>query len=106
MHFGGYNLSYFYPGGDYDPTHTTINAQMLNFYGAIAAFVVDAAVTVAVTLVTRPKPREELAGLVYGVPDPNAPDPSKAPKPAWWASPKILGFTALGITAILSLIFV
>jgi SSS family solute:Na+ symporter len=106
MHFGGYNVSYFYPGGHYDPSHATINAQMLNFYGAIAAFVVDAAVTVGVTLLTRPKPREELAGLVYGVPDPNAPDPSKAPKPDWWASPKILGATGIGITLVLSLIFI
>jgi solute:Na+ symporter, SSS family len=106
MHFVGYNISYFYPGGHYDPTHKLVNAQMLNFYGAIAAFVIDAVVTVGVTLFTQPKPVAELAGLVYGVPDPNAPDPRSVPKPEWWRSPKLLGFTALGITLALSLIFV
>ena len=32
-----------------------------------SAFVVDAVVTVGVTLVTKPKPVEELQGLVYGM---------------------------------------
>ena len=64
---------------------------MANFYGAIVAFVADAVVTVLVSLVTKPKPVEELAGLVWGVPDPNAPDPASVPKPKWWASPKLLG---------------
>jgi SSS family solute:Na+ symporter len=105
MHLGGYNISYFYPGGHYDPSHVTVNAQMLNFYGAIAAFVVDAVVTVAVTLVTQPKPVAELAGLVHGIPDPNAPDPRDVPKPLWWQSPKLLGYGALAVTLVLSLVF-
>ena len=54
MHFAGYHIAYFYPHQVYDPTHATINAQMLNFYGAIAAFVADLVVTVLVTLVTKP----------------------------------------------------
>jgi SSS family solute:Na+ symporter len=58
-----------------------------------------------VTYLGKPKPLSELAGLVWGVPDPNAPDPSKAPKPPWWESPLLLGGGALGITAVLSLIF-
>jgi SSS family solute:Na+ symporter len=105
MHFAGYHIAYFYPGGVFDPTHSTINAQMLNFYGAITAFVADAVVTVVVSLVTRPKPVEELAGLVWGVPDPNAPDPDKVPKPQWWASPKLLGGVSIGIVIVLSVIF-
>ena len=36
-------------------------------WGAGLAFVVDAIVTVIVTLVTKPKPVEELQGLVYGM---------------------------------------
>jgi len=104
-HFAAYHIAYFYPGGAFDPTHATINAQMANFYGAIAAFVADAIVTVIVTLVTPPKPREELAGLVWGIPDPNAPDTSGLPAPTWWQSPKVLGYSALGITLVLSLIF-
>ena len=105
MHFAGYHIAYFYPGGVFDPTHSTINAQMLNFYGAITAFVADLVVTVAVTLVTRPKPVAELAGLVWGVHDPNAPDPEAVPKPLWWASPKLLATAALGIVVVLSIIF-
>ena len=41
--------------------------QSAAFWGAIAAFVADAIVTVCVTFVTRPKPVEELQGLVYGM---------------------------------------
>ena len=88
-----------------DPTHVTVNAQMVNFYGASVAFVADLVVTVLVTLVTKPKPVSELAGLVWGVPDPNAPDPASVPKPVWWKSPKLLGGGALGIVAVLSIIF-
>ncbi|MDQ1733706.1 MAG: solute:Na+ symporter, family [Pseudonocardiales bacterium] len=105
MHFAGYHIAYFYKGGVFDPTHGAINAQMLNFYGAITAFVADAIVTVVVTMVTRSKPVSELAGLVWGVHDPNAPDPDTVRKPAWWASPKLLGAISLGIVLVLSVIF-
>ncbi len=105
FHYVAFNLPYFYPGGHLDPTHATINAQMQNFYGAIAAFLADAVVTVIVTYMGKPKPLSELAGLVWGVADPNAPDPSKTPRPPWWKSPAVLGWGALGITLVLSLIF-
>jgi SSS family solute:Na+ symporter len=105
FHYVAYYLPYFYPGGIIDPAHATINAQMQNFYGAIAAFVADVVVTVIVTFLGKPKPLPELAGLVWGVPDPNAPDPSKTPRPPWWKSPAVLGWGALGITLLLSLIF-
>jgi SSS family solute:Na+ symporter len=105
VHFAGYNISYFYPGGHIDPAHANINAQMQNFYGAIAAFVADAIVTVIVAYMGRPKPVAELAGLVWGVPDPNAPDKSKMPKPPWWESPWLLGGGALAMTLVLSIIF-
>ena len=87
----------------WDPWVTIESTQSQNFYGAIVAFVADAVVTVAVSLATQPKPERELAGLVAGVPNPDAPPPG--PKPVWWESPKILGFGALGITLVLSLIF-
>lgn len=105
FHFWAFNLSYFYPGGVIDPAHATINAQMVNFYAAIVAFLVDAVVTVIVTYMGKPKPVEELAGLVWGIPDPSAPDPSTVPRPVWWQSPKLLGFGALALTAGLSLVF-
>ena len=105
MHFAAYHIGYFYPGGAV-LSHDKINAQLANFYGAIVAFVADAVVTVVVSLVTAPKPEKELAGLVWGIPDPKAPDPATVPKPTWWASPKVLGGISLGITVVLSVIFV
>ena len=81
------------------------NAQMINFYGAISAIVFGAIVTVVVSVVTKPKPMSELAGLVYGVPDPDAGDPHEGYVRKWYESPKLLGFTALGITLVLSIIF-
>jgi SSS family solute:Na+ symporter len=104
MHFSAYGIGYFYQGGEV-LAHSKINAQMANFYGAIVAFVADALVTVVVTLVTQPKPESELGGLVWGIHDPNAPDPKSVPKPKWWASPKILGGVSLGITVVLMIIF-
>ena len=99
--FIGPNLAYFHAGQIMDGE---LNAQMVNFYGAITAFVADAIVTVIVTLVTTSKPVEELAGLVWGVPDPNAGDPHEGYVRKWYESPKLLGFTALGITLILSIL--
>jgi SSS family solute:Na+ symporter len=87
----------------WDPWVTIESTQSQNFYGAIIAFVADAVVTVVVSLMTAPKPERELAGLVNRVPNPDAPPPG--PKPVWWQSPKLLGFGALGITLVLSLIF-
>jgi SSS family solute:Na+ symporter len=79
--------------------------QSRNFWGAITAFVVDVVVTVIVTMVTRPRPLDEVKGLIWGVPDPDNPDAADAQKVrAWWESPKVLGFTALGITIVLSLV--
>ena len=53
----GPKIAYFYAGQTFEGE---INAQMLNFYGAIVAFVVDAVVTVVVTLFTTSKPVGEL----------------------------------------------
>ena len=80
--------------------------QSRNFWGAIAAFVVDVVVTVVVTMLTKPKPLDQVKGLIWGVPDPDNPDAADAQNVRqWWESPKVLGFTALGITAVLSIIF-
>ena len=73
-----------------------------SFWGAGAAFVVDAVVTVAVTLLTKPKPVEELQGLVWGMAND---DDERAASTKWWESPKLLGFRAIGLGAILTIIF-
>ena len=100
--FIGPNWSHMYPGGDMSKD---ANAQMINFYAAMAAFVLDAVVTVVVTLTTKSKPLVELRGLVWGVPDPDAGDPHEGYVRRWWESPKLLGFTALGIVLVLSIVF-
>lgn len=99
----GPNWSYMYPGGD---TSGAVNAQVVNFYTAITAVVVDVVVTVGVSLVTTPKPVKELTGLMYGVPDPDAGDPHEGYVRKWYESPKILGGIIMGTVAVLSIIFI
>ena len=98
----GPNVAYFHAG----QTMTgELNAQMVNFYGAISAVVVGALVTFVVSLLTKPRPMADLQGLVYGVPDPEAGDPHEGNVRKWYESPKLLGFTALGIVVVLGIIF-
>jgi solute:Na+ symporter, SSS family len=78
-----------------------------DFWGAIAAFVVDALVMVAVSLATRPKPEQELRGLVWGLT--RTEDLSAERDPAervWWRRPAVLATAALVLTAALYLVFI
>jgi SSS family solute:Na+ symporter len=79
------------------------SAQAAAFWGAIAAFVADALVSVVVTLVTTPKPVSELQGLVYGMANVDEHEP--ASERVWYRRPMTLAFGALGLTTILSIIF-
>jgi SSS family solute:Na+ symporter len=90
--FIGYKAGVFSFGSDLDES----------MWGAGLAFVVDGVVTVAVSLVTRPKPREELQGLVYGMANV---DESVTTHHRWWESPKLLGFSTLAGAAILTVVF-
>jgi solute:Na+ symporter, SSS family len=77
-----------------------------DFWGAVAAFVVDAVVTVGVSLATRPKPDDDLRGLVWGLT--RTEDVTAERDPAervWWRRPAVLGAIALAITALLYLVF-
>jgi len=56
-----------------------------------------------VTLFTTPKPIEELQGLVHGMANPDEDEP--ASERAWYRRPATLAAGALGITAVLSLVF-
>jgi SSS family solute:Na+ symporter len=78
-----------------------------NFGGAIVAFVADAVVTVAVSLVTRPKPEADLRGLVWGLQrrDETADDFVRGDE-TWFRSPWLLGAGALGLVAILNILFI
>ena len=64
-----------------------------SFWGAVVAFVADALVSVAVSLVTQPKPVEELEGLVYGSAVDRG-DTSESDQP-WWRRPVPLGLGAV-----------
>ncbi len=74
-----------------------------SFWGAGAAFVVDAIVTVAVTAFTTPKPVSELRGLVWGMAIKD-PDAAKVVR-SWWESPALLGGTAVAIGLGLTVVF-
>lgn len=64
------------------------------------AFIVCFVVTVLVSLATRPKPQEELTGLVYSL-TPKQKDPAKV----WYKNPLWLGIIVLLLTLILNIIF-
>jgi solute:Na+ symporter, SSS family len=70
--------------------------QAAAFWGAAVAFISDAVVTVGVSLVTQPKPVEQLHGLVWS----ETPKEMRSPKregaeAAWFRSPAILGGAVL-----------
>jgi SSS family solute:Na+ symporter len=71
--------------------------------GSGISFVVGGGVAVIVTMFTRPKPVEELKGLVYGmaVVDEEVPPEDKV----WYRNPTLLGFVALAIGIVLCIIF-
>jgi solute:Na+ symporter, SSS family len=78
--------------------------QAAAFWGAIAAFVADALVSVVVTMFTQPKPVEDLQGLVYGMA--NTADELSEEERAWYRQPWLLAVGALGLTLIVSIIFI
>jgi solute:Na+ symporter, SSS family len=89
----GYKASVFSFGSDLDES----------MWGAGLAFVAVAITVVAVTLVTKPKPVQELQGLVYGMA--NVDEYAARRHHAWWESPGLLGGLVLGGAAILTIIF-
>jgi solute:Na+ symporter, SSS family len=76
-----------------------------DFWGAIVAFVLDAVVTVLVSLATQPKPVEELRGLVYGMAEGIDVKLSRRDS-LWWRNPKVLGAGAIALVIILNIIFI
>jgi SSS family solute:Na+ symporter len=71
-----------------------------NFWTAIWAWSACFLMTIAVSLVTRPKPREELTGLVYSL----TPKIGREPGP-WYMNPVLLGVIMLVGTIVLNVIF-
>jgi hypothetical protein len=96
----------------WDPHATALGAasnccarrSSANFGGAIVAFVADAVVTIAVSLVTRPKPEHELSGLVWGLPRDRREDDFLRGDNAWYRSPLLLGTGALVLVVALNIV--
>ncbi|OWA14699.1 Na+/galactose cotransporter [Streptomyces sp. CS227] len=75
--------------------------QGANFVSSIVAFVVGGIVMVVVTLVTKPKPVEQLAGLVYGTTSPGLDlEGAEEGDEVWYRKPALLGWGAVILAAI------
>ncbi len=82
-----------------------ISGQGASFVAAGAAFVVDVVLSIVVSGVTRPKPAEELRGLVYSeTPREDLVDPDEAGRP-WYQRTLPLAGVALVLVIILNVIF-
>jgi SSS family solute:Na+ symporter len=78
-----------------------------SFWQAIIAFIADAVVLVAVSLVTKPKPQEELRGLVWGLTrEPEREENYDERDRLWWRSPMLLGGVAIAILVVLNLLLI
>jgi solute:Na+ symporter, SSS family len=87
-------------GGWIAVVHRYPSDMAQNFWTAIFAFSVNLIVTIAVSLITTPRPEPELVGLVY----------SLTPKPvethlSWYQKPATLGIAVLAILIVLNLVF-
>jgi SSS family solute:Na+ symporter len=87
-------------GGWITVVHHYPSDMAQNFWTAIFAFSVNFLVTIAISLITKPRPEPELVGLVY----------SLTPKPveghlSWYQKPATLAVAVLAILVVLNLVF-
>jgi SSS family solute:Na+ symporter len=78
----------------------------VTWYQAIAAFVVDALVLVLASLVTKPKPKEEIEGLVWSLRKRDQKADNVIGDEVWYRSPVILGAGAIVLVIILNIVFI
>ncbi len=82
-----------------------LSGQGAAFAAASTAFIVDLVLSIGVTLVTKPKPAEELVGLVYSeTPKEQRTDPKEAGYP-WYRRTLPLAGVALAMVIVLNAIF-
>src|SRR5579875_1329077 len=82
------------------------SALSSSFWQAIIAFIVDAVVMVLVSLVTSPKPEEDLRGLVWGRTRKEEPEEEADPRDKlWWRSPWLLGGIGVAFLIVLNILF-
>jgi solute:Na+ symporter, SSS family len=87
-------------GGWITVVHHYPSDMAQNFWTAIFAFSINLIVTIAISLITKPRPETELVGLVY----------SLTPKPvetdlSWYQKPATLAIAVLAILVVLNLVF-
>jgi SSS family solute:Na+ symporter len=70
-----------------------------NFWVALNAWTVCFVVTIVVSLMTKPRPVEELKGLVYGA------TPHAAETSVWWKRPAVIAAVSAVVCIILNVIF-
>jgi solute:Na+ symporter, SSS family len=87
-------------GGWITVVHTYSSQMAQNFWTAIYAWVICFCVTIVVSLFTRPRPDEELRGLVYALTDKDTSSGAH-----WYSRPVPLGIGVLILTLILNIIF-
>ncbi|WGL52307.1 sodium:solute symporter family protein [Nocardioides sp. BP30] len=91
--------------GSWSTGTLNLSGQGASFVAAGAAFVVDVVLSVIVSLATRPKPAEELTGLVYSeTPRSSLVDADAANFP-WFRRPVPLAGVALVLVIVLNVIF-
>ncbi|MFI7526043.1 sodium:solute symporter family protein [Nocardia salmonicida] len=83
---------------------TNLSGQGASFVAAGAAFVVDIVVSVAVTVVTRPKPAAELVGLVYSETPKAMRTDADADSLPWYQRPVLLAGIALVLVITLNIV--
>jgi len=76
------------------------------WWQAVIAFAVDAIVLVVFSLVTQPKPDEELRGLAWGVKRREQEADFIEGDRAWYRSPAVLGAGAIVLIVILNILFI
>ncbi|PYP67238.1 MAG: Na+/galactose cotransporter, partial [Gemmatimonadetes bacterium] len=87
--------------GGYLGVVTTYPSELAQtFWTAILAWVTCFVVTIVVSLATRPRPADELRGLVYGL----TPKPEDAVR-RWYERPGPLAMIVLALTVLLNLVF-
>ena len=72
----------------------------VNMFGGLWSLLICVAVTVVVSLLTRPKPDAELTNLVYGL----TPLPDAGPTP-WYGSPKLWAGVVGAALIVINIIF-
>jgi solute:Na+ symporter, SSS family len=83
------------------------SALSASFWQSIWAFIVGTVVLVLVSLVTKPKPEEELRGLVWGLTRKEEREVNPDPRDRlWWRSPWLLAGVVMACLVALNIIFI